>query len=196
MNLCLLFFFVHFILVQCYLIGIARFRSSFDKRTSDKMTVTILGESVTYDILATNAFNSDRKRMSMLLRRKVHLPFYERSSPVKRYPPAMQTHPFRSGAMASSSPVFGVSPSPTHAAQTTLQTPNSPQSPPPLSQGIAQRRSLKQALLPHTPAFLSSIHNSRGVTGGFGASGAHSSEIVAGNSRKHSPPRRMSPPKR
>jgi hypothetical protein len=34
------------------------------------MNVVMLGEKQTYDILAVNAFNSDRKRMSILLKEK------------------------------------------------------------------------------------------------------------------------------
>ena len=40
------------------------------------MNVTMLGEAQTYEILAVNAFNSDRKRMSILLKDKASGEYY------------------------------------------------------------------------------------------------------------------------
>lgn len=40
------------------------------------MNVTMLGEAQCYDILAVNAFNSDRKRMSILLKHKESGEYY------------------------------------------------------------------------------------------------------------------------
>jgi phospholipid-translocating P-type ATPase (flippase) len=48
--------------------GIKKFRCGLKDRTTGSMTVEILGKIVSYEILAVNAFNSDRKRMSILLK--------------------------------------------------------------------------------------------------------------------------------
>ena len=50
--------------------GVGMFQCSLGERGTSTMQVTMLGEKQTYEILAVNAFNSDRKRMSILLKDK------------------------------------------------------------------------------------------------------------------------------
>jgi phospholipid-transporting ATPase len=48
--------------------GVGRFDCSLLERGSTAVTVSVVGARRTYEILAVNAFNSDRKRMSVLVR--------------------------------------------------------------------------------------------------------------------------------
>ena len=48
--------------------GAGRYRCQLFERGSKEMEVSIFGERVTYEVLAVNPFNADRKRMSVLLR--------------------------------------------------------------------------------------------------------------------------------
>jgi phospholipid-translocating P-type ATPase (flippase) len=50
--------------------GVGKFQCSLGERGTSTMQVIMLGERQTYEILAVNAFNSDRKRMSILLKDK------------------------------------------------------------------------------------------------------------------------------
>lgn len=50
--------------------GVGMFQCSLGERGTSTMQVLMLGERQTYEILAVNAFNSDRKRMSILLKDK------------------------------------------------------------------------------------------------------------------------------
>lgn len=50
--------------------GVGQFKCLLGEMGTSSMTVTMLVERRTYEILAVNAFNSDRKRMSILLRDK------------------------------------------------------------------------------------------------------------------------------
>lgn len=56
--------------------GVGQFKCLLGERGTSSMTVTMLGERQTYEILAVNAFNSDRKRMSILLRDKSSNEYY------------------------------------------------------------------------------------------------------------------------
>ena len=47
--------------------GAGRYRCELFERGSKEMEVSIFGEKVTYEVLAVNPFNADRKRMSVLL---------------------------------------------------------------------------------------------------------------------------------
>ena len=48
--------------------GAGRYRCELFERGSKEMEVSIFGEKITYEVLAVNPFNADRKRMSVLLR--------------------------------------------------------------------------------------------------------------------------------
>lgn len=48
--------------------GVGRFDCGLVERSTGGIIVTVAGQRQTYDILAVNAFNSDRKRMSILVR--------------------------------------------------------------------------------------------------------------------------------
>lgn len=50
--------------------GVGMFQCSLGERGTSVMSVLMLGENQSYDILAVNAFNSDRKRMSILVKEK------------------------------------------------------------------------------------------------------------------------------
>mmetsp|Transcript_15593 Transcript_15593/g.14932 ORF Transcript_15593/g.14932 Transcript_15593/m.14932 type:complete len:1139 (-) Transcript_15593:763-4179(-) len=50
--------------------GVDKYECTLGERGTSTMNVVMLGEKQTYDILAVNAFNSDRKRMSILLKEK------------------------------------------------------------------------------------------------------------------------------
>lgn len=56
--------------------GVGQFKCLLGERGTSSITVTMLGERQTYEILAVNAFNSDRKRMSILLRDKSSNQYY------------------------------------------------------------------------------------------------------------------------
>lgn len=49
--------------------GVAGYDCSLQERGTASMNVVVVGEAQSYDILAVNAFNADRKRMSILVRR-------------------------------------------------------------------------------------------------------------------------------
>ncbi len=50
------------------IIGARPYGCTFDNRTSTTIDITVDGTARQYEVLATNAFNADRKRMSVLLR--------------------------------------------------------------------------------------------------------------------------------
>jgi phospholipid-transporting ATPase len=50
--------------------GVGRYKCGIQERGTSHMLVDMMGQIENYDVLAVNAFNSDRKRMSILLRQK------------------------------------------------------------------------------------------------------------------------------
>lgn len=56
--------------------GVSKFQCGLGERGTTTMNVTMLSEAQTYEILAVNAFNSDRKRMSILLKDKSSGEYY------------------------------------------------------------------------------------------------------------------------
>jgi len=56
--------------------GVSSFNCSLNERSTTTVTVQVVGERQVYEILAVNQFNSDRKRMSVLLKETVTGEYY------------------------------------------------------------------------------------------------------------------------